>query len=137
MEELTREQFSLAWPLYRGFPILPASIHALLDGPQYGRVFVDRREQPASAFIWWDAIYLAGEANNAAFNQSLLSFLRAEVFHQKEHLLLYIDHPAWDLALQVLLKEYGLSHVTRTGFSFDPALYRKLQTGWRDRIPEG
>jgi hypothetical protein len=137
MQELTRPQFALTRTLFRDIPYLRSVVFSNLDGPQYGRVFVERIPDPAAAMIWSDAVYFAGSPANTNFNQALKRFVVEEVFPQKEHLLFYPFDTLRDTVLMDLFQEYGITHITRTGFHFDPAIFQERHHGWRAHIPAG
>ncbi len=80
MFELAPAQFALARPLFEAIPYMRAVVFANLDGPQLGRVFVDRLSSPNSAFIWSDAFYLAGAWDQPGFSQDFKRFAIAEAF---------------------------------------------------------
>ncbi len=87
--------------------------------------------------IWSDAVYFTGSSLNKTFNIEMKRFVLQEVFPSKEHLLFYPFHTDWDALLTDLFEEYGISHITRTGFTFDPALFLERHRDWRTRVPEG
>jgi hypothetical protein len=137
MLELTNSQFALARPLFKDIPYLRSVVFSNLDGPQYGRVFVDRAAEPSAVLIWSDNIYFAGSPANTEFNQAFKRFVVAEVFPQKEHLLLHPFDPGCDAVLMELFQEYGIAHINRTGFRFDPAAFQACYHDWRSHIPAG
>ena len=49
MQELTRPQFTLARTLFEDISYLRSVVFSNLDGPQYGRVFVDRIPDPTGS----------------------------------------------------------------------------------------
>ncbi len=144
MFELTPAQFPLARPLFEPVPYLRAVVFANLDGPQFGRVFVDRLPEPAdqlpgstAAFIWSDALYLAGAWEQAGFSQDFKRFAVAEAFPAKEHLLFFPFSADRTELVMDLFQEYGITQINRTGFTFDADCFRANCPPSARRVPDG
>jgi len=129
--ELTTQTFSTLLTLLDtcAHPV----VNAIVEGNSPGRIFVDARDNPQSAFILTNCgySYLAGKADNAAFNASLSTLLAesllSEIAHSEDPtLILYPLSPGWDDKISVLIKNHTPIKLYRRTFTFDPAKFAAL-----------
>jgi hypothetical protein len=106
MQELETSEFGRVRSLFEGIDSMRAAVFTVLEGRQAGRVWVDRRDAPASALMRSDACYLGGELSKA-FLDELLAYLRREVIPHTEHVLVFSFCDAWRDALDALLAAYA------------------------------
>jgi RimJ/RimL family protein N-acetyltransferase len=136
MQELEVSEFGRVRPLFEGLDCMHAAVFTVLEGRQAGRVWVDRREAPASVLLRSDACYLGGELSEP-FLDELLAYLQAEVIPHTEHILVFSFADAWRDALDALLAPYEPRRMVRTVYRSDPDAFRDRHAGWQARVPEG
>jgi len=136
MQELQPTEFGRVRPLFEGIDCMRAAVFTVLEGRQAGRVWVDRREAPASVLMRSDACYLGGEPSRS-FLDELLAYLRTEVIPHTEHVRVFSFSDGWRDALDALLAPYAPRRIVRTVYRFVPDVFRERHAGWRARVPEG
>jgi len=129
--QLTPDKYEYARPLFTDWrPYL--IIFAVINGDCPGTVYVDDRRHPETAFLWdhdEGEFYLAGRADNTAFNRALNACIRNQIrSHAQAHLAhlseytFYCDTDAWAPEIDTVLaglnpmahrrKLYVLDHAT-------------------------
>lgn len=124
-------------PLFDAYRYLRPAIYAVLEGTQPGEVLVDNRAAPRSAVLWSDFLYLAGDANNEAFNAAFRTRLIEEAAPTRQHLLLYGSNEIWHAFLDGLVAPLGGRRLERSLFSFDPDRYRRCSLAYSSTLPNG
>ena len=142
MLELTPPDFPLALPLLSRLPqaVLP---HAVCQGINPGRVFVDDRTNPHIALVWTTVGYflLAGDPGAAA-DLPALSHALTEVFiptsqaSGESGFILIPSEDGWKEHLPALLPGREVIEIYRRPFAFDRNKFAALG-GWQSRIPAG
>ena len=131
MHELTTHNFTTLLTLSdtHAHPV----VNAIVEGNSPGRIFVDDRDKPQSAFILTNCgySYLTGKADNETFNASLSALLAesllSEIAHSEDPtLILYPLSPGWEDTISILLKNRTPINLYRRTFTFDPAKFAAL-----------
>jgi GNAT superfamily N-acetyltransferase len=142
MLELNPHQYESVTPLLANLPqaVLP---HAICQGINPGRVFVDRRADPQQALIWSPVGYyflageLASQADLADIAQALGEiFIPASKAGGESSLILVASNLAWKEKLPVLLPGREVIEIYRRPFTLDLARFAAL-SDWRQRVPAG
>ena len=141
MHELAKSDFLKAVPVFEGMKhCVPA--HAILEGNNPGRVFVDDEHNPGTACIWttWGYLYLAGSVQNDKFNRKLSELLVDELLPALVKLgevapILYPFPELWENKLSEILQDRMPKKIYRRIFSFPVGEYTWLN--WREQIPNG
>lgn len=142
MLELSSDRFESVLPLLADFPqrVLP---QAICQGINPGRVFVDRLEEPRTAFIWSPVGYyfLAGQpgaaVDMAALRHVLIdTFVPASRAGGETGLILIPSSPEWKAYLPVLLPNREVIEIYRRPFDLDTARFAALADGLGE-IPPG
>lgn len=116
-------------------PHLQLVASAVVAGNSPGLVWVDDADQPCSTALWdkTHALYLAGAADNAAFNDALRHFMRETISQAVDVLKIYPASSDWHSVIEALYP-YAALHQP-------PRVFYRLATlklpNWRDRVPEG
>ena len=125
-------------PLYHALAF-NLEIDSILDGNTRGQVYVDDPAAPRRALIWdqMNALFLAGQADNAGFNAALNHLLTTQLIPDaiERHLddfILYTDHEAWERALDVVLQGFAPFEARRRLYKLG-----RLQVDWRAQLPPG
>jgi RimJ/RimL family protein N-acetyltransferase len=142
MIELKAHEFTNVLPLFAGIKqkVLP---YAICEGINPGRVFVDQRENPQTAFIWSPVGYymLAGEPAQAR-DLPDISRVLTEIFVPPSQatgetgFFLFTSTEAWKEHLHTLLPGREILEIYRRPFTFDPAQFA-ARGDWRAHIPQG
>lgn len=108
----------------------------VLEGLYSGRVFVDDRDHPQSGLVtkdnvWW---FLAGNPNNAAFNQALNTALfDRTIVGEKGWGGMLVCHPAdWDAQMSVIFAPHIPIATQRLHYTC-----QQMTHDWRAQIPDG
>jgi GNAT superfamily N-acetyltransferase len=142
MLELTPLDFPLALPLLSRIPqaVLP---HAICQGINPGRVFVDQCPDPHIALVWTTVGYylLAGNpdavADLPALSQMLTeTFVPASQAGGESGFILIPSENGWQEHLPALLPGRQVIEIYRRPFAFDRIKFTALGD-WRGRIPPG
>jgi len=142
MIELTVTDFVRTLPLLAGInqKVLP---HAICDGFNPGRVFVDQRENPQVALLWSPVGYyfLAGDPAQVGdlmdIHRTLTDiFVPASQVTGETGFIVIPSHLGWNEHRAVLLPGREVIEIYRRPFAFDPAQFA-AQANWRERIPQG
>ena len=135
LHEIQSDQFEGVRPLFAGLRFQPFCT-AVLAGLRRGRVFVDNLEHPQSAFVSRDDswCFLAGKANNAAFNQALnrAIFERSVVPTTAPALLLTCDSEDWKDAIDAVFAPYPPVSMPRRHYVCCTSTF-----DWRAHLPTG
>ncbi len=142
MLELPPTDFPLALPQLSRIPqaVLP---HAICQGINPGRVFVDNRTDPRTALGWTTVGYflLAGD-HGAVPDLPSLSQVLTDVFipasqaSGESGFILIPSESGWKEHLPILLPGREVVEIYRRPFAFEQAGFAALGD-WRDRIPPG
>lgn len=142
MIELTPSEFPLALPLLSRIPqaVLP---HAICQGINPGRVFVDQRDDPRAAMLWSTVGYflLAGDPDATdelpAVRQVLSEvFVPASQAGGESSFILLTSPAGWQARLPELLPGREVFEIYRRPFAFDPAKFA-ARGDWRSQVPVG
>jgi RimJ/RimL family protein N-acetyltransferase len=108
----------------------------VLEGVYPGRVFVDDRDRPQTAFlvVWDNWCFLSGDPNNDAFNQALNQaiFEKQVVEPEVRGLLITCHPPGWNGQLGVVSHPHEPVPVRRKHY-----ICRELAYDWRANLPAG
>jgi len=114
-------------------------VDSIIDGTTPAWVFVDQKTRPSSALMWnkMDALLLAGNAENEAFNRSLGELLIQKIIPDAKRryipeMSFYCDSDAWESQLGVILKGRRFQKASRRFYQYD-----RLKLDWRGQIPAG
>ncbi|HSQ16099.1 MAG TPA: GNAT family N-acetyltransferase [Anaerolineales bacterium] len=141
MLELTPPDFPLALPLLSRIPqaVLP---HAICQGINPGRVFVDQRPDPNIALAWTTVGYFLLAGDPAAADLPALSHALTDVFVPASQaggesgFILIPSEDGWKEHLPALLPGREVIEIYRRPFAFDPVHFA-ASGNWRSRIPAG
>lgn len=141
MKRLQLHENDVARPLFADVAAWNVYLTAVLHNDSPGRVYVDDPAAPRSGFaVSLDGAYLAGDADNHAFNSALRDELAAtllagdRVNAADPTLTVCVDSSDWEPALADILGEWrwppiwGQNHYYR----FDSP-----RLNWRDALPSG
>ena len=141
MIELAQDDFFLVIPLLSGIGqrVLP---HAVCEGINPGRVFVDQRDDPKLALIWTPVGYyfLCGDPTSC-FEDNLFSdtitriFIPASLETGENCLILITSSQTWKEHLSTLLPGREIIQIYRRPFEFDIKAFHSTGN-WRAQIPE-
>ena len=133
--EMQSDQFKSVRPLFAGLRFQPFCT-AVLAGLRAGRVFVDNRKHPKTAFVSCEDswCFLAGKADNTAFNHALNQaiFERSVVPSTVSFLSLTCDSEDWKNAIDTICAPYPPAPVTRRHYVCHTATF-----DWRAHLPAG
>jgi len=136
--ELREDQYERARDLFRGLDH-SLSIHALIDGYNPGRLFVDDVDQPRTALaLTVEGYLLAGEDGNPATNEALRRLFEEQIFTGKVFvgvdscMVLAIDPDTWEARLPELIPTHPADKLPRYLY-----LCKEVKLDWRSRVPEG
>jgi RimJ/RimL family protein N-acetyltransferase len=132
--ELSKANYDMVRPLFRALEYHLSSA-AVLDGNNPGKVFVDDRFNPQTAFmVSPEGCYLAGDPDNHAFNQTLNHALfGGEVFDWPVRELVFICHPeGWQERLATVLAPRQTVAIPRRHY-----VCRRVRYDWQANVPEG
>ena len=137
--ELKKTTYPKISPLFQDAQYSQLFVKAMLEGNHVGNIFVDNPERPAAALLapLCGFYFLAGRADNAAFNQTMRERILSEFVSPEGDLLLFPTSAVWQSALEALFRDYKLLHVARKAFTFYLERFAAHHTAWRERIPEG
>jgi RimJ/RimL family protein N-acetyltransferase len=114
-------------------------IDSILDGHSRASVYADNPSKPKSALIWnnQEALLVAGEVNNEAFNTDLRALVLEEISPDAQLRdvpeLVWQYHPKpWNKILSQTFSTLEGSRVLRRYYNFD-----RPRFNWRDRLPAG
>jgi len=140
MIELSSHEFGSVSSLFDGIEHNVALVHSVIEGNSPGRVFVDRRESPSSAYLIHEGAfhYVAGDPSNGEFNDAMIAYLFDEVLSgpEAQELVLFAFSEAWRQALDALLSPRGAKRIRRKTFAFHPTRFH-AHDGWRESLPDG
>jgi GNAT superfamily N-acetyltransferase len=134
---LNPADYARVMPLFDTYWYLRPVIYAVLEGTQPGEVLVDDPAQPETAVLWGDFFYLAGDADNDAFNAALVDRITQEAVPNREHILVYGAHERWLAVLPELLGPLGVHQLARSVFAFDADAFRQRAAALRRPLPGG
>ena len=133
--EMQSDKFESVHPLFAGLRFQPFCT-AVLAELRAGRVFVDNRENPQTAFVsredsW---CFLAGKADNTAFNQTLnrAIFERDAVPASVPALLLTCDSENWNGSIDAIFAPYSPVSMPRRHY-----ICHTVSFDWRAHLPAG
>jgi len=135
MFELLSDHLERVRPLFDR-PHLKLVIDAVSAGNSPGWVWVDDPRQPRSALLWdkTHAVYLAGAADNAAFNEGVRRLSAERISREVEVFKAYNTSEAWDGELEHIFPNAMLHRQRARVFCRLAGL--KIPE-WRERIPRG
>jgi len=134
--ELEPGNYEKAGPVLESLDI-HLTLDSILSGLSPAKIFVDDIESPTAVFTWYKGkTWLAGNADNDAFNASLDSYIRETYFdmlrtHEATGFRLHCD-PSWEKALDRIL-------VDQEKYPFQRLYYRldSRSRTWSPEPPEG
>lgn len=136
MIELQASDFYKVRPLFEPLMAHQMFCAGVLEGLYEGRVFVDDLDNPQSAFlthlgVWW---FLAGNTENAAFNQSLNTALfNRTMSGEKGWGGMLVCHPeGWDAQIPAIFAPHIPITTQRLHYTC-----QQLHVDWRSQIPDG
>ena len=139
LHKLTPDQYPLVRAIFEPlrYNIVVGSV---IDGNTPGWVFADDAERPMTAFIWdrQDAMLIAGDSANLAFNERLAAVIRDDIVPNARRrgipfLSLHYDRPAWEPMIETMvLKGWGPHKVARYYY-----ILENLAWNWRIGMPPG
>jgi RimJ/RimL family protein N-acetyltransferase len=136
--ELDKAQYQRVRSLFKGlhYQLITA---AVLDGTSPGRIWVDDRRQPGTAFMASaEGYFLTGYEGNTGFNHALPELLASlilagDTLREGENALVVVCHPdAWHDQLGGILKGRVPIRERRLHYLFD-----RPQLDWRSQVPTG
>lgn len=116
-------------------PHLRLVASAVVAGNSPGLFWVDDIPQPRTAALWdqTHALYLAGEADNAAFNDALGRFMGETITQAVDVLKIYPASGNWNPVIETLYPYAALHQPQRVFY----CLGTLNLPNWRERLPEG
>lgn len=131
--QMSLEQYERVRPIVSGLAAYNASIPALLDGINPGRVFVDDIEQPTAAYLETvEGNHLAGDAGNTAFVEALNGYFRTYYFsHENAYIFICMDSEAWDKA--AVFAPRTPATASRRHYVCEELVYQD----WWENLPDG
>lgn len=114
------------------------AVAAILDGSAPGRVYVDDPARPASALARGARrFYLAGDAGNPNFNESLRRLFGDEIYPQAQRegaaaCMLYYPEASWEAPAEQILEGKKPVKLGRQYYEL-----KALRQDWRKLIPPG
>jgi GNAT superfamily N-acetyltransferase len=114
---------------------LRLTIEALIAGNCSGTLWTDDRAALRSAFFWddSDAMYLLGEAGNAAFNGAIAQLCAERILPHVRTLKIRYASSAWEGEMAAFFPESALHKGARVLYAGS----RLALPDWRERIPAG
>jgi RimJ/RimL family protein N-acetyltransferase len=138
MIELVKKDYAQAGPLFRDLE-WNLITRAVLEGTSPGRIYVDRVEDPRTAFLCSvEGYYLAGDDSNDAFNRSLNRLILRQLFagdtvRRGETDVAISVHPdSWKEKMPVIFRGRGALLTARRHYVCTARPY-----AWQDRVPDG
>jgi tetratricopeptide (TPR) repeat protein len=137
-QELEPNEVARVRPLFQGFDY-SLSIHALIEGNNPGRIFVDDLERPRTALaLTVEGCLLAGDDSHPATNKALRRLFKehiftGRVFVEDDWSMTLAVHPeAWVAKLPELVPTHEADELRRYHY-----LCREVKFDWRDGLPKG
>jgi RimJ/RimL family protein N-acetyltransferase len=137
IHKLDKADFPKASGLFASLAAYKLSVNGVLDDTQLGTVFVDDRDTPQSAVMYWNQLLLlAGKADNHAFNQALQQLLLDKAFvdaaeHAPDGVVALVDTPAWINQFPVIFGDRTPIEESREHLIWQP-----FKFNWREKIPD-
>jgi RimJ/RimL family protein N-acetyltransferase len=138
LTELRADQYERARDLFKGIEH-SLSIHALIEGNNPGRLFVDDANQPRTALaLTVEGYLLAGDDGNPATNEALRRLFEEQIFTGKVFvgadscMVLAIDPDTWEARLPEIMPTHTADKLPRYHY-----LCREVKLDWRDQVPKG
>lgn len=138
--ELTTQDYGRVRALYGEWHSRLATV-AVLEGHCPGRVYVDDLQNPRSALLWEQMegeLYMAGAADNAAFNRAANALIRGQIRSEAQANLPGLSEftlfgkEAWQDQVEILLKGTNPMRHYRQHFAL-----KRLRVDWRALLPKG
>ena len=136
--ELREDQYERARALFSGMDH-SLSIHALIEGNNPGRLFVDDADQPRTALaLTVEGYLLAGDDDNPATNEGLRRLFEEQIFSGKVFvgadscMVLAIEPDSWEARLPEIIPTHPADKLPRYLY-----LCKEVKLNWRDQIPAG
>ena len=114
-------------------------IDSILDGNNRASVYADNPAKPKSALIWnkQEALLVAGEVTNDAFNNDLRTVVLEEItpdgrLHDVPELVWQYHPKSWNKILSQTFSTLEGSRGLRRYYNFD-----RPRFNWRNRLPDG
>jgi RimJ/RimL family protein N-acetyltransferase len=142
MIECTPSQFPLALPFLGGIKqsVLP---HAVIQGINPGRIYLDDLTSPGAAVVWLPSgyIFLGGDIESKGIESDLAELLEKQLVPESHALgnrgfVLTVDSERWEPRLDAVLNERSLVKIYRRPFRFNLLRFQKWRD-WKERLPEG
>ena len=137
LTELRADQYERARALFNGMDH-SLSIHALIEGNNPGRLFVDDADQPRTALaITVEGYLLAGDDGNPATNEGLRRLFEEQVFTGKVFvgadscMVLAIEPNSWEARLPEIIPTHPADKLPRYLY-----LCKEVKLDWRAQVPE-
>jgi RimJ/RimL family protein N-acetyltransferase len=136
--ELRVDQYKRARDLFKGMDH-SLSIHALIEGNNPGRLFVDDVDEPHTALaLTVEGYLLAGEDGNPATNEALRRLFAEQIFSGKVFvgdescMVLAVDPDTWEARLPEIIPTHQADKLPRYLY-----LCKEVKLDWRNRVPKG
>jgi hypothetical protein len=126
MIELAKEQFPRVTALFGAYWGLRPTIYCVIEGRQAGRISVDDVERPRTALLLGDWCYLAGEADNEAFNEAFVRDVLGDPTRRRGYSLVFAAPEPWQAQLAILLAPLKGERYARSLFRLDVDAFRAL-----------
>jgi RimJ/RimL family protein N-acetyltransferase len=138
IHELNESEYERVRPVFKGLRY-NLVVDSVIDGNTPAWVYVDDVREPQTAFMWnrQDAMLLAGNTDNDAFNTSLDRLITEEIIPDARgryipHLSLHYFPEAWESKADVVLRDKHPVKAYRRFYTFNQA-----KVDWRASIPPG
>jgi len=139
MIELPPDEFVAVIPLFEMIDHSAAVVFSVLERRHPGQVFVDRRDQPATALLYvQDAFFYAAGAIPVDIQHTLLPVIFDDILPRLDEpeMVLFTFSDTWRTALDAALAEKGAIRIMRKMFAFSEARFMASQTN-RAELPAG
>ena len=142
MHELDGKDFCKIRPVFQGIDHDRPAIYSLIEGNNsVGSVFVDDEDEPSRAFIEFPGHYVGGNEHDHAFNNELkeriLTRIVPSFIASGGSLLITSFSDEWKNIIDNILRDYGVTTISRRVFALDKALFFERHCGWEGRTPAG
>jgi GNAT superfamily N-acetyltransferase len=126
MIALSPDRFASVAPLFDAYWGLRPGIYSVIEGRQAGRIFADDVERPRTALLLGDWCYLAGDADNEAFNEAFVRDVLGDPARRSSYSLIFAAPEPWQAQLATLLVPLKGERYARSLFRLDVDAFRAL-----------
>lgn len=135
--ELSNSEYERARPVFKALDY-HLVVNSIIEGTTRAKIYVDDPADPGAAITWTKhRFYLAGDADNDAFNRALSQLFVGEIYPQsikagKDVLILYYSPGSWEEEMNVILKDrFPTKHQRQF------LVCKELRHDWKALIPAG